>query len=124
MTAEQFKASRLAKKMTQRELATYLGASYSAVTKWEVGRNPIPKWVQDKMAVRKSITVDTLSASEIAKLEKKAAEKGWTADGITAELIRNFIKLSSMSFWMPMPLMFNAPVPRSSPRVAVRKRIA
>lgn len=93
MTSEQFKKAREAKGMTQKGLASYLGASYSTVTKWEVGKNPIPAWVEEKLTVRKALTLKDLDADEIAAFEKKAAEKGKSPDSIASELIRLFIKM-------------------------------
>lgn len=96
MTPVEFKQARLEKGMTQRELASFLGegASYSAVTKWEVGANPIPQWVVDKMTVRNKLTLDDLSAEELAALVKRAAEKNLSPDTLAAEVIRAFIRLS------------------------------
>lgn len=95
MTKEEFKAERKRKKLNQRELATFLGASYSAVTKWEIGVNEIPHWVEEKMRDRrKGFVVDDLSAAEIAEFEKKAASKGTSSDKLAAEVIRMFLKLS------------------------------
>ncbi len=95
MTAEQFKAARIAKSMTQKELAAFLGdASYSAVTKWETGANPIPKWVEEKLVVPSTLKLSDLSAEELALFEKRAAERGRTPESIYAELVRNFLRLS------------------------------
>ena len=97
MTSEQFKTARKAKKMTQRELAVFLNVSLSAVTKWETGANPIPDHVAEKLHVRSVLKISELGADELAVFQKKAAERGRTPDSITAELIRNFIKLSAVA---------------------------
>lgn len=92
MTAKQFKEAREAKGMNQRELAVFLGASYSAVTKWESNANPIPKWVQEKLVPLQSLLVTELTAEELAEFERKSAERGKSPDGVTADLIRHYIK--------------------------------
>lgn len=89
-----FKKARKAKGMTQKELASFLGVSYSAVTKWESDNNPVPHWVAEKMlAPQDSISVKGLSAEEIAEFEHAAAEKGKSPDELVTDLIRMFIKL-------------------------------
>jgi len=98
MTADQFKTARKSKGMTQRQLCAFLGVSFSAVTKWETGANPIPKWVEEKLLARQEVTLRGLSAAEIAKFQQKAAARGMSADEIAAELIRNFLKLSLLAF--------------------------
>ena len=95
MNTKELKAARKRKNMTQRELATYLGVSYSALTKYETAQNPIPKWIEDKLAERpQGLVIGDLSADELADLEKKAASRGVSSDKLGAEMIRAFIKLS------------------------------
>lgn len=98
MNAQEFKTARIAKRLTQKELAANLGVSLSAVTKYEGGAK-IPEWVAEKMAARRTkLEIKDLSAAEIVALEKKAASKGLSVDAIAAELIRSFLKLSLLAF--------------------------
>lgn len=89
MTKEQFKAARKARKMDQRETASFLNVSYSAVTKWESGNNPVPQWVADKLIDKSGkFVLEGLSAEEIATLNKIAARKGVSAESLIADLVR------------------------------------
>jgi DNA-binding XRE family transcriptional regulator len=98
MNAKQFKAARKAKGMTQKELSSHLGVSLSAVTKWEGGAT-VPAWVNEKISPPVvDLKIKSLSAAEIQDLEKKAAAKGFNGDSLAAELIRNWIKLSLITF--------------------------
>lgn len=96
MTAEQIKAARLAKNMTQKEFASWIGKSLSTVTKWEGGA-PIPDWVAEKLkSPQTRLQITELTAEEISKLEKKAAAKGMSGDAFVAEMLRSFLKLTSL----------------------------
>lgn len=100
MKPKDFKAARIAKNMTQKELAAHLGVSLSAVTKYEGGAS-IPDWIVEKMTShRTELKILGLTAQEILELEKKAASKGVSGDSIAAELIRNFLKLSVIAFML------------------------
>lgn len=98
MDKTEFKAARKRKSMTQKELSLYLGVTISAVQKWETGQNKIPPWVVERLNRGQSITLTGLSSDEIAAFERRAAQKGVSADSRAAELIKMFIKLGLIAF--------------------------
>jgi len=96
ITPEEFKAARKARKMTQLELAKWLNVSYSAVTKWETGKNPVPQWVAEKLQDQKGVFVldDYFSLDEAAKIHELAKARGMSADGLIAEMVKHLLKFS------------------------------
>jgi len=99
MTKEQFKAARKARKLDQKEAAAFLKVSYSAVTKWEAGNNPVPQWVEEKLTEKTGkFVLDGLSAEEIAAINKIAARKGISAESLIADLIRAGLKFGILVF--------------------------
>lgn len=99
MTPQQFKQARKARKLNQQETAVFLKASYSAVTKWESGNNPIPEWVADKMRETSGkVSLDGLSIEEVGALHRLAAKKGMTPDGLVADLVRAGLKFGGILF--------------------------
>jgi len=94
MDKSEFKAARKSKSMTQKELSTFLGATLSAVQKWETGQNKIPGWVVDKLKKGSSVTLSGLSASEYAEMERNASKKGMTPDEYVSQLVKSFLKLT------------------------------
>jgi len=97
MNKEEFKSARQRKGLTQKELAAFLGVSYSAITKWETGGNPIPAWVADKLREpRRGLSLEGLAPEELAALERRSASRGVTSDQFAVELIRAFLKLGAL----------------------------
>jgi len=93
MTPQQFKQARKARKMNQKEIAEFLSASYSAVTKWETNQNPIPSWVEEKLRDRSGkFILDSLTPEEVSSLDKIAARKGVSAESLIADLVRAGLK--------------------------------
>lgn len=81
--------------MDQRELASFLKVSYSAVTKWETGQNPIPAWVADKLLDRSGkFVLDGFSPEEVIAIQRRAASKGMSADDFIASLVKAVINVS------------------------------
>ena len=96
MTAPEFKAARKARKLDQRQMASFLKASYSAVTKWETGYNPIPEWVAEKLgAPSGTFAVEGLTADEILALQRLAAAQGLRPESLIAGLIRAGLKFAA-----------------------------
>jgi len=96
MTPQQFKQARKAKKLNQQETAAFLKASYSAVTKWESGHNPIPGWVSDKMRETSGkFILDGLTPDELSAVHRLAASKGMKPETMVADLIRATLKFSA-----------------------------
>ena len=105
MTATEFKQARKARGMNQRELARWLGVSYSAVTKWETNRNPIPSWVTEKLGKRSGMfSLKGLSAGEVKQVEVSAASQGKTVDELVSDLVRASLKLSKILAISALPL--------------------
>jgi transcriptional regulator with XRE-family HTH domain len=50
VTCEELRALRLAARLNQTELATFLDVGRTAITAWEVGRNPIPDEIAERLA--------------------------------------------------------------------------
>lgn len=77
-------------------MAAFLKASYSAVTKWETDRNPIPEWVAEKLgAPSGKFAVEGLSAEEIVALQRLAASQGIRPEALVAGLIRAGLKFAA-----------------------------
>ena len=96
MTGPEFKAARKARALDQVQMASWLKASYSAVTKWETGKNPIPEWVAEKLgAPSGTFHVEGLSADEILALQRLAATQGLRPETLIADLIRAGLKFAA-----------------------------
>lgn len=89
MTTTQFKEARKAKNMDQRELASFLKVSYSAVTKWETGKNPIPEWVADRLLDKTGkFILNGFTPEEVMNIQRRAASKGVSSDALIADMVR------------------------------------
>lgn len=99
MTPEQFKQARKKRGYNQREAAAFLKASYSALTKWETGVNPIPEWAADKIRSSSGkFVLENLTNDEITALNKLAASKGVSPEAMIAGLVRAGLKFGGLAF--------------------------
>jgi DNA-binding XRE family transcriptional regulator len=96
MNATELRAKRQGKKMTQAQLAAWLGVSRPTVTAWEQVTNPVPKWVAEKLSERPTLN-PKLDYATFAKAQEKANEAGKSLEDWIADLIRSALGVGA--FW-------------------------
>jgi transcriptional regulator with XRE-family HTH domain len=95
MNADELKQERARRKMTQTEMAKFLGVPASTYIKWESDKNrkkPIPTLAADKLTETQELDLSLLSILEIAELDKLAREKGTTITKLMGDFIRDGLR--------------------------------
>lgn len=88
----ELKDARRAKKMTQADFSNWLGVSKHTVVAWEVGRNPIPDWVESRIQADSLQINPSLTLEQFRVISDIADKKGQSVDQWISDLIKNAIQ--------------------------------
>jgi len=95
MNAEQLKAERARRTLTQAQMAEFLGVPLSTYIKWESDKSrkkPIPVMAEKKLMENKDLDFSVLSIQEIAELDEIARAQGVKIVDVMGEFLRDGIR--------------------------------
>ncbi|WP_397385953.1 hypothetical protein [Prosthecobacter sp.] len=101
MTAQELYDLRKGKKLTQQQMADWLGVKKRRLQSWEAALHPVPQWAVDKINEVPSLN-PKLTLEEFQRLNKKAEEQGKTVEQLIADIIKAAILLAmcTAGLWM------------------------
>jgi len=89
MKANELKSYRKEKKLTQAQLANWLGCSLHSVVSWENQRNPVPLWVATRITSERPAINPVLTLEQFQRAQAAAAKHGMPLEAWLGELIKN-----------------------------------
>ncbi len=117
MNGSQLKALRIQRKLTQIQLAEFLGVpNNSTISRWESETHEVPPWVADKMF---SGTTLSLPLPEMQNLLNFATQQKLSFEQLLAEALRAYLKAPKV---LPPPAASSyipdADSPPAEPKIA------